>query len=85
MSRIYGVLCDGCQKVDAVSADDLMYEDLVPRNGWTTITVWGMQSEIRKAPMPEKDIHVCSLDCMIKVANSLKDRYPNSDQQQNVE
>lgn len=81
MSRIYGALCDGCQKVDAVSADDPMYEDLVPRNGWITITVWGQQSDSRKSPNPEKDIHACSVDCMIKVANALKDRYPNSQEQ----
>lgn len=76
MSRIYGIVCDGCQKVDAVSADDPMHEDSVPRNGWMSLNIWGMVSEEsnKKYPAIENEIHACSLECLTSISEALKSR-----------
>ena len=74
MSRIYGITCDGCKKVDAVDADNPMHEDLIPRNGWMTINVWGSIEENRRYPKLESEIHACSLDCIEAIARALKAR-----------
>lgn len=74
MSRIYGIVCDGCQKVDAVSADNPMHEDSVPRNGWMSLNIWGKVSEEGRSKYPsiETEIHACSLDCVDRITYTLK-------------
>jgi hypothetical protein len=69
MSRIYGVVCDGCQKVDAVSAETPMHEDVLPRNGWISVNIWGKESEDSSV-----EVHVCSLDCLGLVSLALKNK-----------
>lgn len=72
MSRIYGVLCDGCQKVDAVNAEETMYEDKVPRNNWASVTFWNSSSE-KIYPVASADLHACSLDCLRKVIDLVEE------------
>lgn len=77
MSRIHGVVCDSCQKVDAVSVEEKFCEDLVPRNGWVTLYISGQQLG-DKAPEYGKEIHACSMICAKRVIEMLDQRKENN-------
>ena len=40
MSRVYGLRCESCGKLDIGSAEEFLYEDQFPRSGWISVTLW---------------------------------------------
>jgi hypothetical protein len=74
MSKIYGVMCDGCKKVDAVSAQDPMYEDKIPRNNWMSVNIWssGPVPQDKDYSVSGPDLHACSTRCLEELASIIE-------------
>jgi hypothetical protein len=68
MTRIHGVLCDGCGVSDLVKAEDLFSEDNLPRNEWMSLNVWHGEENPEVGP----EIHACSTKCLRIVADKLE-------------
>lgn len=66
MSRIYGVLCDGCGISDIVSAEGF-YEDTVPRNKWISLNVYDENGDVEG-----KELHACTGACLEMVSKKLR-------------
>ena len=58
MSRVYGLRCEACGKLDIGSAEESLYEDRFPRAGWISVTLW----EEDASAGPEHT--VCSQQCL---------------------
>lgn len=58
MSRVYGLRCEACGKLDIGSAEESLYEDRFPRAGWISVTLW----EDDASAGPEHT--VCSQQCL---------------------
>jgi peptide deformylase len=67
MSKIYGVLCDGCGKSDVVSAEDQFYEDQVPRNKWISVYIYDENGDIEG-----KELNSCTAACLEVISKKLR-------------
>lgn len=76
MSKIYGLLCDGCGKSDIVSAEGFDYEDRVPRNNWVSVNVYENEGEPKGT-----ELHVCSGACLEILSRKLRGIQDDMDDQ----
>jgi len=74
MSKIYGVMCDGCKKVDAVPAQDPRNEDKIPRNNWMSVNIWndGPVPQNKEYSVSGPDLHACSTRCLKELADIIE-------------
>ena len=71
MSRVIGLACDNCGKLDVeVNYEFGVNEDSFPRDGWVSLIQWGDAGD----PGPATDdIHICSIQCLRDFVSKIED------------
>lgn len=67
MTFIYGVVCETCKTVDAVTRESIFSEDSLPRNGWISVSFWEGEEE---GNVDGPEYHLCSPKCLMEFAKN---------------